>query len=42
MELSNRWEESIIMKGWIEDLWKRLDKEDIDSTVSTDGSKEHS
>jgi len=41
MELSNRWEESIIMKGWVEDLWKRLDKEDIDATVSTDGSKEH-
>lgn len=40
MEMSNRWEESIIMKGWVEDLWKRLEKEEIDATVS--GDKEHS
>jgi len=39
MEMSNRWEESLIMKGWVEDLWKRLDKEEIDAAVSSD--KEH-
>jgi len=22
------------MKGWVEDLWKRLDKEEIDAAVS--------
>jgi len=40
MEMSNRWEESLIMKGWVEDLWKRLDKEEIEAAVSSD--KEHS
>ncbi len=39
MEMSNRWEESLIMKGWIEDLWKRLEKEEIEATVTVD--KEH-
>ena len=39
MEMSNRWEESLTMKGWVEDLWKRLDKEEIDAAVSSD--KEH-
>ena len=36
LEMSNRWEESLIMKGWIEDLWKRLEKEDVEAAVSTD------
>ena len=36
LEMSNRWEESLIMKGWIEDLWKRLEKEEVEATVSTD------
>lgn len=36
MEMSNRWEESLIMKGWIEGLWKRLEKEEIDATVSVE------
>jgi len=36
MEMSNRWEESLIMKGWIEGLWKRLEKEEIDATVSAE------
>jgi len=36
MEMSNRWEESLIMKGWIEDLWKRLEKEEIDAAVSSE------
>ena len=40
MEMSNRWEESLVMKSWVEDLWKRLDKEEIDATIS--GDKEHS
>ncbi len=40
MEMSNRWEESLVMKGWIEDLWNRLEKEEIDATVT--GDKTHS
>lgn len=36
MEMSNRWEEAIIMKGWVEDLWKRLENEEIEATVSND------
>lgn len=36
MEMSNRWEEAIIMKGWVEDLWKRLEKEEIESAVSSE------
>lgn len=34
MEMSNRWEEAMTMKGWVEDLWKRLDKEEADAIVS--------
>ncbi len=33
MEMSNRWEESLIMKGWVTDLWKRLDKEETEAVV---------
>ena len=36
MEMSNRWEEAIIMKGWVEDLWKRLETEEIEATVTKD------
>ena len=36
MEMSNRWEEAIIMKGWVEDLWKRLENEEIEATVTKD------
>ncbi len=40
MEMSNRWEESVIMKGWVEDLWARLDKEDLEQAVTvTDNSQ---
>lgn len=34
MEMSDRWQESLIIKGWIEDIWARLDKEDVDNTVT--------
>ncbi len=36
MEMSNRWEEALTMKGWVEDLWKRLDKEEVDAAVSNE------
>lgn len=36
MEMSNRWEEALIMKGWVEDLWKRLEQEEIEATVKKD------
>lgn len=34
MEMSNRWDESLIMKGWIEDIWARLEKEELEKTVT--------
>ncbi len=34
MEMSNRWEESLTMKGWVEDIWARLEKEEIEQTVT--------
>jgi len=33
MEMSNRWEESLIMKGWVEELWTRLVKEEAEQAV---------
>jgi hypothetical protein len=33
MEMSNRWEESLIMKGWVEEIWARLVKEEAEQAV---------
>lgn len=33
MEMSDRWQESLIMKGWIEDMWARLVKEEAEQAV---------
>ena len=33
MEMSDRWQESLIMKGWVEDIWTRLVKEEAEQTV---------
>lgn len=33
MEMSNRWDESLIMKSWVEDLWSRLVKEEAEQAV---------
>ncbi len=33
MEMSDRWQESLIMKSWVEDIWARLIKEEVEQTV---------
>jgi len=33
MEMSDRWQESQTMKSWIENLWQRLDQEDIEQSL---------
>lgn len=33
MEMSDRWQESLIMKKWIEDIWTRLAKEEAEQAV---------
>jgi len=39
MEMSNRWEEALTMKGWIEDIWKRLDQEDAELQIKKDSDE---
>jgi hypothetical protein len=34
MEMSDRWQESLTMKGWIEDIWARLENEIVEQAVS--------
>ena len=36
MEMSDRWQESLIMKSWIEDIWTRLENEIVEQAVSVD------
>ena len=36
MEMSDRWQESLIMKSWIEDIWTRLENEIVEKAVSVD------
>ena len=33
MEMSDRWQESLTMKSWVEDIWTRLIKEEVEQTV---------
>lgn len=33
MEMSDRWQESLTMKSWVEDIWARLIKEEADQAV---------
>ena len=41
MEMSDRWQESLIMKSWIEDIWTRLENEIVEQAVSVDKSSTH-
>lgn len=34
MEMSDRWQESLTMKGWVEDIWTRLENEIVEKAVS--------
>ena len=36
MEMSDRWQESLTMKSWIEDIWTRLENEIVEQAVSVD------
>lgn len=37
MEMSDRWQETLTMRGWVKDLWARLDKEDVERVVTSSG-----
>lgn len=41
MEMSDRWQESLIMKGWVEDIWARLIKEEAEQLVQPKADKKN-
>lgn len=40
-EMSDRWSEALTLKGWIEDLWARLERVETENTVSS-GTQDNS
>ena len=33
-ELSNRWEEALVIKGWVEDIWARLEVSEEETSTT--------